>query len=695
MKHLPLVIIVPLALCVAACNGYSGIMDGLGRESAVTETARNKSQIEDDRIEDKHPEYDPARTVDEAFGSECVVRLNKSRTVTKLDIVKPDEADKALAARVFPSRASAAKAIDGRLDSETSLIPSIEVVNGAMKPFNDGLYATVEEGVQLGLTGENDEEIYPSKQRFLGELLTALLEMGDGEDAGAGYFADAATDIGTALIIGGQTPALPEAVQAEASARVALFEENPIVSRPIGFYTWTATLEQIFGQDRYLQNYQGEQAPYRIEEIGKAAALALAIDADNRLKERYEGYLALYAGLTNPFMNYPVTALLPYLDGEASLDDIDAVADAFLKDNPPPDLSPACQPRLALFPSSVSKETAFFESQFCKGGAPSDINYMDALIAAIRDGRVDLTPGKESGWYDYQSHALEVLLLPERGSESQHLLLTKAYKEKLVESFKSIMTQNRETHVKQLEMGFTDASAAMDPIDIYPNFPAEPFPTFYLRSARAYRFLHTYLSAVLGQAFLDRTHRMTEEGDESEASLATELWHKAMLLYGLHLLTADAVGMAPELLDDELEEFEETECRDLARNFTVTWLDDVDVARDSRVMLPVQREPDFGVVVYWATLGTRVIETSAEFVEGYEPEVVHPSYDEMPAHLEEEDRWYCDVDEMVAHHYFLLVDTFAEVRLPEETPPPTRAELRKILDRYDTVDEMIAALEAL
>lgn len=54
---------------------------------------------------------------------------------------------------------------------------------------------------------------------------------------------------------------------------------------------------------------------------------------------------------------------------------------------------------------------------------------------------MDLTPDPEtSGWYDYQLYDLETLLLPNRGTESDHLLLTKAYKEKLIETFKSIIT---------------------------------------------------------------------------------------------------------------------------------------------------------------------------------------------------------------------------------------------------------------
>ena len=104
---------------------------------------------------------------------------------------------------------------------------------------------------------------------------------------------------------------------------------------------------------------------------------------------------------------------------------------------------------------------------------PANVDLMQVLISAIRNGKLDVTPEKNSGWYDYQLHALETLLLPEKGLESDHLLLTAAYKKKLVESFKSILTQTRETHVKQLETGADTVSALPKEVDIYPLFPVE------------------------------------------------------------------------------------------------------------------------------------------------------------------------------------------------------------------------------
>jgi hypothetical protein len=665
------------------CASCAGSLDLLGEEAAVTESVRNKSEIEDDKLEDKDVSYDPARIIEETFGEHCTIRLNKSATITKLDIVLPEE-DDPFKERVFSDRGTAIEAIDREIGVQrseygVSLIPSIEVVNGAMKPFNDGLYAAIEIGVQEGLQID-DTELFPSKRLFLKELLAALLALRDtAEQAFQGAIEDAAIDIGASLIVAGEQPELPAAVLERAHNAATDFANHPLFSRPIGFYAWSPLLEEIFMQDRYLQNYQVEYDddadPLSPKEVGKAAALALVIDADQSLKERYQKYLALYRGLTNPFMNFPVTDLLPYLSGIESLGDLDTVNASFIEDSPSSSEMGNCDPHFALFPSSTSKETAYFELQYCDG-APSDLNYLDELIRAIREHLIDLEPTENSGWYDYQSYALETMLLPERGEESDHLLLTKAYKKKLIETFKTIIIQNRETHAKQLGMSSEEGSAAIE-VDLYPLFPVEPFATFFLRSARAYRFLRAYLASVLTVDFLEQSRRLVEDGSSSEMSLDQELKQKTELLYGLYFLSADSVGLQPELMPQELQEYDEQTCRATAVEWLREWRKDGDVLRDMRVILPVHRDVDEQEAVYWATLGITAVKARAEFVEGFEPRDISG----------------CWTGEIVPHDYYLMAEVSAEVRLPLDAKPPTRDELRRICDQYDTVDEMVEAIE--
>ena len=685
-RHLALVLGIPALVCSSGC--IPDFLDIYGVECIVTESTSNENEPQDDRIEDKHPEYDPSRVVVETFDDGCQFSLNKSATVTKLDIAPLEGDDKVLGELVFGTRSAAFEHLAGMTNGRNRLIPSMEVVNGALKPFNDGLYAAIELGVQAGVTVDT-VEVCPGKRAFLEDLLAGLLALeATATPTQATHLRNAATDLGTALILGGAEPSLPAELFTRARSQVEAFEAEALISRPIGFYTWRAELGEVFRQDRFLQNYQVQHPvpgdPYSDAELGKAAAVALALQADGELLDRYEGYLALYAGLTNPFANLPVTSLLPHLSGLATLDNPGALRAPLLADHPPPDLPYGCQPHLAVFPSSRSRETTHFDNAYCASGVPSGVNLMDELISAIREGLIELEPDPDSGWYDYQTYALETLLLPERGGESQHLLLTAAYKKKLMDTFRSIMTQNRETHVKQLEMGGEAMSMPPTVSDLYPVFPVEPFPTFYLRTARAYRFLATYLGAVLGPDFLGAVHRETEDGTPGAQALADELRSKAALLYGLHYVTADAVGMAPELLGEESAEFAEADCRAAAATWLAGWKTDADVVRDPRVIVPVQLDPATNDMIYWTVPGVRAIKARAEFVEGHGPRDVQPA----PGS-------YCEVGEIVPMEYYLVIESFAEVRIPYTTPPPTRDEFRAICDAHDTLEEIVAALEAL
>src|SRR5262249_12266762 len=105
---------------------------------------------------------------------------------------------------------------------------------------------------------------------------------------------------------------------------------------------------------------------------------------------------------------------------------------------------------VAGFPASTSPQTVLFEKLFGEG-LPPNVGLIRALITAIRSGKVNLEPTKDSGWYERQVYALETMLLPEKGEEAAKLQLTKAYKKRMLEAFQVLMTKRRETHVRQLK----------------------------------------------------------------------------------------------------------------------------------------------------------------------------------------------------------------------------------------------------
>ncbi len=646
-------------------------LDTLGNETLVTENEEllKENQLEDDKIEDKKPVYDPELEVVEEFSGFCEVTLNKSGSVAKLDVVDFEKLNSHLDGRLFAGRGAAVTAL---ATAGEDLIPSMEVVNGRLKPFNDGLYAAIEIGLQDGV-----EDLLPSKRQFLYDLLDALaVRLPEAGPKGTLALDSARVFVGAALLAGGNDVDLPSDLKARAQEAHALFLVDGLRARPIGFYTWNETLQEVFGQDRFLQNLTDGLADF-----AAFAALAVVLKDEAELLAHYQQILALYAGLTNPYGSYSPVDLMPYVDGISKLEDLGPTEVLFVTENPP--LTVCAPTPLALLPSSRSKDTEFYAENWCMTPLPAGENFIELFIAAIKSGEVDLAPEADSGWYDYQLWALETLLLPERGPESDHLLLTVAYKKKLIDTFKSIITQNRETHVKQLGGGET-SGAPLPPIKIYPLYPVEPFPTFYLRTARGYRFLLPYLQSVLGQDFLGATARLEEDGGQYAVALDVEFGEIIDLLYGLYALSADSVGMRPEsyLLAGELENIDLGASRVRARQWLAGWREDADVLKDPRVIVPVSTDDGSGKGVYWAILGVKVIRISAEFVEDFEPEII------STGNLEH----YCEVVGMEEHHYYLLVEQMEEVRF--SGPPPTRDEFRVICDQHDKAEDIVAALQA-
>src|SRR4051812_45479578 len=109
-----------------------GCLDSLGHQETVQQHSdlQGMSRLEDDKIEDKHPTFDPTRLVTESFkplGSYGCgeFTLNKSAAVTKLDLVPFEGGEKALAGKLFRDRTEALNAISNVGDADT--IPSMEV----------------------------------------------------------------------------------------------------------------------------------------------------------------------------------------------------------------------------------------------------------------------------------------------------------------------------------------------------------------------------------------------------------------------------------------------------------------------------------------------------------------------------------------------------------------------------------------
>ena len=659
-----------LALLVAPIGilGCLGPLDTLGNESVVTRKSSLEKAVvlEDDRIEDKHPVFDPDVTVIETFQgpySGCTATLNKSAQVTRLSLPAPTDAEKSTTETLYPNRTAALTAINQLPDAHA--IPSMEVVNGALKPFNDGLYAAMELAMQKGVPNG-----FVGKRALLRDLLTEVLAARSAAGpTGVSILNESAAFLATALTLGNGSDLVPPELATQATAQASAFKADQLLARPIGFYTWTSELEAIFTQDRFLQGRKDDQ--FRV-----GLGIAAILQAKPSLQASYATLMAFFAGMTNPYVSYDFASLASDVPTLASLEDPDRILAAFLAKHGRPFVCTGTW--FAFLPASRSKDTNLYETQYCENPPGPGVNLMDVLINAIKSGLVDPKPGAGAGFYDYQFHALETLLNPDHAVEKDHLLLTAAYKQKLIDTFKSILIQNRETHVKQLAMGAVGTSnESSPPIDFYPQLPVEPFPTFYLRSARAYRFLFDFLTALPGTPFGPGQYRLMENGTFATLSAKDELRGMTELLYGLYALSGQALGMKPEasLLPEEQAEYPLAPSLARAAQWLARWQSDSDVLRDPRVILPIGTT--LTEQIHWAVIGVKVRKIRAEFVAGHEPKVISS----------------CWSGKFIPRDYHLLTEETVEVRRPLNAAPLTREEFRTLCDTYKTKGAILKALQ--
>jgi hypothetical protein len=601
-------------------------VDGPGRTETyvvdVTDYAAPKDDdilLVDDRLEDKKTTFDPALVDRRPIKSWS---LNASEAVIRLDvpIVKPDQNPERLV--LHPSYASAVKQAKGQV------LPSVNMIDGKAKQFDDGLYAAIDQAYYLGH----------------GEAMKGHLQTIRRIHDKVGKGAPANDYLAAGLSLGGETVEL----SARAKALANDFLSKEVLSKPIGVYTWNRPLADCFRVLRYFaQPIRGDAIP---------AEIARVLREDEGLRRDYTAAYSFYARLSNPLVGLtPVD----FIDGP-----------------PPPELR---SKRVSLFPASSSRETDLFNKLFPLG-LPPDANLMREVITAIRSGKVDLKPREDGGWYEYQVYALETLLLPERGEESNKLLLTKTYKKRMLEAFKALMTKRRETHVRQLDIPM--APAAMPQIEelasVQPRLRVEPNPTYFLRTARSYAFLANFLESTLGESTLKSLHGL-REGGPREPDLHAELRSMRNLFYGLYLLSAEDIGVKPALLDGEKVD------REASEKIAADWLaglgSDPDLAADTRVSVPIFYDARTNTVRLWMTIGVRLAALDSRYARGPKIRPADGSADWKPV----------DSHKLVPSEYVIPVDEFAEVEI-KGGKVLTRAELRAICDRMKTKEKIIEAL---
>ncbi len=414
------------------------------------------------------------------------------------------------------------------------------------KQFDDGLMAAVEMASQEACGSFGGRR----------PLLRALLDHAAGEGRAAAHVA-AACDAG------GVRPTRT----AEAAQVLREFLSDEWRSKPLGFYTWNDELGRIFRQDRLLQT--------DLSEAADAGDLAGALAGTPGLRARYEQCLRLAERCTN---------------GPACADFREWIIAIDRGDPPPPIIrSHPFPPWLALFPPSRAHETDLATRLYGDRPIPDDADLLRDLIQAVRTGRVVLAPRPDSGWYDWQTWALETLIAPERAEETGRLTLTKSYREHLEHLFRTALALARETHVKQLTVPMRGAALG-PPVIVRPELHLEPLVTHYARRAEGYRFIRAVLAEAFGDAALGHLHRLRPDG-VVEPTLAEELEFMTALFEG-----------AANVAHLELGAASGAETGTFLR-WMATRHEDEDLVADLRMMVPVYYDVGRQQVKVWMFLG--------------------------------------------------------------------------------------------
>lgn len=576
-----------------------------------------------------------------------------------------------------------AEAIAANQDPDYPLLPSVQMLHYRNKGLSDDFLAAMERYLQ-----QEAPAIGGGKAAFFATLLDEVSAHADA--------ASAATHLAAGLNLSDN---LPEGLSPEIGDAVdkacAEFLREEDRSRPIGFYAEHDDLRRIFYQDRFFQKPLGDDA---------VAALAGALNADPTLRKEYDTILSIQRILNNPPANYSVgdTALFPDLLGQAS-----ELSEALAASPGGQRLAldyPTRPKWIALIPHATSRENEFFEQHFLNG-LPTE-NIMNRLIGDLRAGEIGLDVRENSGWYDYKSHALEPLVLPESALEHPKLVLNSHYKKHLIEAFRTMITQNRETHIKAIPPSF----ALGDKIDggvprkvvhlvIAPDLSIEPTATYYLRMGRAFRFVHASLAELLGQDELSSIS--LPDGQDVHRAL-----RDAMLMnYGYYLQVCDDLGMVPALDQDDVPDHDHARAKAMFEDWRTRLKDDPYLSRDIRSAVPVFVSQQEGSARYWASLGIRMVKVfvqyeqlpATRFQDSSTGALLHQSPVQLAKDMSAWRRTYEFADgydvalSFQQRAYSIPVEVFAELDGPLK--PYTRAEFRALCDTYKSQSAIALAFK--
>ncbi len=566
-----------------------------------------------------------------------IVKLDLSTQVLGLTVLEEKEEryseereTKTIEAPLYPTLSSIPKHIS---------FVSASVLASKAKQFDDGLLAAVENLAQ------NGTKEFTGKREMFQDVLTELEELEKKAEVKKEDLNYCRGFLYAAMLLGGIEAEESKTIKEIAEKIKSSFLKDKLRSKPIGFYTRSKELSQIFQQDRLLQ----EKLKWE-----RAGILAQGLSP---VKESYKAYLDLVSKLTNPFTEESLIYGLEALDFKGDC---------------------------CFFPPSSSHETELIKKLYGSSPIPEGFSLIDELIKRIREGKINLAPKHTSGWYDYQVFALEPLVIPDKMPEAERLYFDEKYKEELIGLFKALIALTRESHIKQLEIpkcGATLPSEEEIPvIEIYPELSLEPLATFYLRRARAYSFVRNLLESTIGEDGLRSVTRPTSY-EKAMKPLYEELLDIEKLFYGAHILISKEIGMKPKLTREELNSVDTHEAKSFTKEWLLRYSDDPDVGSDIRMMVPVFFDIARKKTKVWVVMGYAVKPLRIWFKESPEAAITDKKGKPAKAKLE-----------FHSTKQRLVYPVSAEVYVSKIL---NRDEFRVLCDKYKTYSAIITALEKL
>ena len=234
------------------CLGMFVVPESIGDVEYASPSPTADDDFRDDKMEDiKRPSFDPDLVDSRLLTDYNNWQINTSAAVLRLDVL-PIQADEE--SNLLTLHPSYRAALDSPHPLRT-ILPSVNLLDGKAKQFDDGLYAALDQAYYRGLNEHLVSHV---------ALVRRLYDQVDKTSPAAAFLAAGLELAGVGVHGVNQT---------EKARWLNNFQANELRSKPIGFYTWNSTLASCF---RFLRFFQQQFSP---NELAIPSALAEALSS--------------------------------------------------------------------------------------------------------------------------------------------------------------------------------------------------------------------------------------------------------------------------------------------------------------------------------------------------------------------------------------------------------------------------------